>query len=424
MGEKDITEKILEDHNDVFADIINGLIFAGEQRILPESLENTAVHSQYKADDEKVHELERDVAKYWKDQDVQLAICGIENQSSVEKYMPFRIIGYDGTAYRSQLQDKRKEILPVMTIVLYFGTEHCWYGKRNIKGLMKIPEGLDDYINDYKMQVFEVAWLTEEQISRFRSDFKIVANFFVQKRKNKDYIPDDPTEIKHIDETVAIVPMKLNNRRLPQKNTKSFTNGKPLCHYILSTLLTVESVDEVYVYCSNPDIQEFIPERVKYLQRSTSLDQDTTKMNEVLHCFANEVPADIYVMTHTTAPFIKKESIEKGLKAVKSGEYDSSFAAKKLQDFLWKDGKPFNYELNNIPRTQDLPALYEETSGFYIYRNHVMTDLNRRIGDKPFIVEVGEIESVDIDEAEDFMIADAIYNYRFSKSKINFMEKV
>ena len=63
--------------------------------------------------------------------------------------------------------------------------------------------------------------------------------------------------------TVAIVPMKLNNRRLPQKNTKIFTNGKPLCHYILSTLLTVEGVDEVYVYCSNPDIQEFIPEGVK-----------------------------------------------------------------------------------------------------------------------------------------------------------------
>ena len=140
MGEKDITEKILEDHNDVFADIINGLIFAGEQRILPESLENTAVHSQYKADDEKVHELERDVAKYWKDQDVQLAICGIENQSSVEKYMPFRIIGYDGTAYRSQLQDKRKEILPVMTIVLYFGTEHRWYGKRNINDLVSDGE--------------------------------------------------------------------------------------------------------------------------------------------------------------------------------------------------------------------------------------------------------------------------------------------
>lgn len=84
---------------------------------------------------------------------------------------------------------------------------------------------------------------------------------------------------------VAIVPMKLNNRRLPQKNTKCFTNGKPLCYYILSTLLRVKKIDEVYVYCSNPDIQEFIPEGVKYLPRPTSLDQDTTSMTEVLTCF-------------------------------------------------------------------------------------------------------------------------------------------
>lgn len=53
MGQKDITEKLLEDYNDVFADIINGLIFKGEQRILPESLENAKVHSQYKAEDGK-----------------------------------------------------------------------------------------------------------------------------------------------------------------------------------------------------------------------------------------------------------------------------------------------------------------------------------------------------------------------------------
>ena len=110
MGGKDITEKVLEDHNDVFADIINGLLFAGEQRVLPGALENTVIHSQYKAEDEKVHELERDVAKYWKEREVQLAICGIENQSTIEKNMPFRIIGYDGAAYRSQLQQNRTKI--------------------------------------------------------------------------------------------------------------------------------------------------------------------------------------------------------------------------------------------------------------------------------------------------------------------------
>ena len=226
MGEKDITEKILEDYNDVFADIINGLVFKGEQRILPESLKNAQVHSQYKAEDGKVHELERDVIKYWKEKEVELAICGIENQSNVKKYMPFRIIGYDGAAYRSQLLDDRKEILPVMTIVLYFGTDHHWRGKKNIKGLMKIPEGLDEYINDYEMKVFEIAWLTEEEISRFHSDFKVVANFFVQKRKHKNYIPDDPTEIKHVDEVLKLLQVMTRDERYQTIEKMGMEKGK------------------------------------------------------------------------------------------------------------------------------------------------------------------------------------------------------
>ncbi|MBQ9610338.1 MAG: acylneuraminate cytidylyltransferase family protein [Lachnospiraceae bacterium] len=212
---------------------------------------------------------------------------------------------------------------------------------------------------------------------------------------------------------VAVVPMKLNNTRLPQKNTKSFTNGKALCYYILSTLLSVRDIDEIYVYCSNPEIKKYIPAGITFCQRSAELDKDSTSMTEVLTSFADEVSADIYVMTHTTAPFITKESIEKGIKAVVSGEYDSSFAAKKLQDFLWKDGKPFNYNLSNIPRTQDLEIIYQETSGFYIYKKDIIKNLNRRIGEKPCVIEIGEIEAIDIDEAEDFMIADAIFNHIF-----------
>ena len=151
------------------------------------------------------------------------------------------------------------------------------------------------------------------------------------------------------------------------------------------------------------------------MKRSPSLDTDSTLMNEVLKAFAEDVFADIYVMTHTTAPFVSAESIEKGLDAVLSGMNDSAFAAKKLQDFLWKNGTPFNYSLENIPRTQDLDPLYEETSGFYIYERYVITEMGRRIGQNPFIVEVNEIEAVDIDEKEDFEIADAIYNHIYRK---------
>ena len=213
MGQKDITEKVLEDYNDVFADIINGLLFDGVQEIKPEALENTTVHAQYKAEDGKVHELERDIAKYWKEEKVELAICGIENQSKVEKHMPFRIIGYDGAAYRNQLQQERRKMLPVVTIVLYFGTDRHWSSRKKIKELMEIPRCLDMYVNDYQMHVFEVAWLTEEQISRFHSDFKVVANFFVQKRKNEDYIPDDPTEIRHVDEVLKLLKVMTGDRR-------------------------------------------------------------------------------------------------------------------------------------------------------------------------------------------------------------------
>lgn len=211
---------------------------------------------------------------------------------------------------------------------------------------------------------------------------------------------------------VAVVPIKLNNSRLPQKNIMSFTNGKPLCSYILNTLKEIKEIDEIYVYCSNLKIIKYLPDNIKFLKRSKNLDLDTTSMTDILVSFANEIHSDIYVMTHTTSPFVKPESIIKGLLAVKSGKFDSSFATKKVQDFLWRNGKTFNYELDKIPRTQDLEVLYKETSGFYIYNKSIIENMRRRIGEKPFLVEVDEFESIDIDEEEDFKLADAIFNYR------------
>lgn len=218
---------------------------------------------------------------------------------------------------------------------------------------------------------------------------------------------------------VAVVPMKLNNERLPNKNTKPFDNGNPLCWYILNTLLKVKEIQDIYVYCSNEDIKKYIPKQIKYLKRDPSLDSSTTKMNEILTCFAKEIDADIYVMTHATSPFVSTESIETGLEKVKNDKYDSALAVQVVQEFLWKDGKPLNYELENIPRTQDLEKIYSETSGFYIYKKEIITKLNRRIGINPFLVEVSKIEATDIDELEDFQIANAIYNMKKSLGNTN-----
>ena len=216
---------------------------------------------------------------------------------------------------------------------------------------------------------------------------------------------------------VAVVPMKLNNQRLPQKNTKPLTNGQPLCSYILETLKKVSYLDEIYVYCSDSAIKQFLPCGIKYLERSTALDQNTTKINEVLSAFAADVFADVYVLAHTTAPFIGSESINKGVQAIIEGDYDSAFSVRRIQEFLWSEGKPYNYCLEVIPRTQDLPMLYAETSGFYAYKREIITEFNRRIGNKPFMVEVGSIEGIDIDNEEDFIFADAIYNHYLKGEK-------
>lgn len=197
MAEKDMTEKLLEDYNDVFADIINVLLFNGKQRVKPESLEKSNLKSQYKADDGKLHEQERDVMKYWREGGIRLAVYGLENQTVIDEQMPVRIFGYEGANYRSQYGDK--QIIPVVTVVLHFGTERRWNKPVNLKELMSIPDELEPFVNDCHMNVIDVAWLTDEQLEQFKSDFGIVANFFVNKRKNPKYVPDDKREFKHVD---------------------------------------------------------------------------------------------------------------------------------------------------------------------------------------------------------------------------------
>ncbi len=216
MGQKDMAEKLLFDYNDVFADIINGFIFEGEQRIKPEQLRESKIRSQYKANTDKIHEQERDILKEWLSSRVCIAICGIENQTEPDKYMPLRILNYDGVSYRSQLLEKRKTISPVVTIVLYLGTEKRWGSVKKLKDILNIPKGMDKYVNDYKVNIFEVAWMDEKDLSRFKSDFRIFANILIKKRKNKNYVPDDQTELKHFDEVLKLLKVVTDDKNIEQ----------------------------------------------------------------------------------------------------------------------------------------------------------------------------------------------------------------
>jgi CMP-N-acetylneuraminic acid synthetase len=208
----------------------------------------------------------------------------------------------------------------------------------------------------------------------------------------------------------AFIPIKLNSERLPGKNIKEFDNGKPLITYILDTVSKVKRIDESYVFCSSEDIGAYIPENIKFIKRDSCLDNSSTSITEVIDSFTRTVAADIYVLLHATAPFITSQSIEKALDAVLNQGYDSAVSVIRHQEILWQGGKPVNYDTKNIPRTQDMEPFYTETTGLYVFK-HELTEQKRRVGDKPYLLEVSEIEAVDINEPMDFEVVNAIYNH-------------
>lgn len=208
---------------------------------------------------------------------------------------------------------------------------------------------------------------------------------------------------------VAVMPIKLKNERCPGKNTK-LLGSKPLLQHELDSLKGTGLLDSINVYCSDEAIVPFLPSGVNFIQRPVFLDLPTSNFTQIFDHFMSAVDADIYVYAHATAPFITVATMKQCIEAVKSGEYDSAFCAIKLQDYLWQDGEPLNFDASNLPRTQDLNPIYQETSGVYVFTKEVYEKYRRRIGKKPFIKEVSFKESVDIDNPEDFDLAEALVN--------------
>lgn len=202
---------------------------------------------------------------------------------------------------------------------------------------------------------------------------------------------------------VAFCPIKLNNRRLPGKNIREL-GGKPLMNHSIETVLNADIFDEIYIYCSDDSICSYLPPNVKFLKRSALLDSDETTGKDIYQAFAKEIKADYYFLFHVTSPYLTKDSIIKAIDALSSG-YDSSFSAVKAQTFAWYNKKPLNFELHNPIQTQRLVPIYLETSSFFLAP---AKDLLKgvRYGKKPFIVEVEERESIDIDNIEDWQKAE------------------
>lgn len=217
----------------------------------------------------------------------------------------------------------------------------------------------------------------------------------------------------HKPRIVALLPMKAHSARVSGKNFRDF-GGKPLFRWILDTLLSIDEINEVII---NTDARDILAShglvdanRVRIRDRKPEICGDFVSMNLVLADDVDNVNADIYLMTHTTNPLMKAETVRGALDAFRAaqaeGVADSLFTVDKIQTRFYRaDCSPVNHDPNNLIRTQDLEPWFEENSNLYIFTRESFAKTNARIGKLPMMYESAKFESIDIDTPEDWDFA-------------------
>ena len=218
---------------------------------------------------------------------------------------------------------------------------------------------------------------------------------------------------------VVLLPMKATSERVPNKNMKDF-NGAPLYYAVMKSLLASKYVDKVVINTDSKviaeDAKENFGDRVVIIDRPVEIQGGDVSMNIIIDYDLNQLDGEYFLQTHSTNPLLKPETIDKAIETYFENldEYDSVFGVTKVQTrFYDKDAKPINHNPEELLRTQDLEPLYEENSNFYIFSKDSFNNADKkRIGLKPKIFEVNKLEAVDIDEPEDFLLAELLYKNR------------
>ena len=217
-----------------------------------------------------------------------------------------------------------------------------------------------------------------------------------------------------IKKIVSLLPMKGNSERVPNKNLKIF-NSKPLYHSIVNTLLESKYVTDIIVNTDSEKIKKNIKDsfpQIKIIDRPKEIQGDFISMNKIIANDISKIDSDFFLQTHSTNPLLKASTIDNAIeeffKNLKT--YDSMFSVNSFQSrFFYKNNKPINHNPLELIRTQDLDPIYEENSNFYIFSRESFIKSNQnRIGLKPYLFPTDKIESIDIDDLNDFKIAESL----------------
>ena len=213
---------------------------------------------------------------------------------------------------------------------------------------------------------------------------------------------------------IALMPMKGESERVPNKNMRDF-NGQPLCSVMLDKLVASELIDQVIINTDSNLIKNFIESRydkVEIVERPLELRGHDVSMNKIIDYDISQYPADLYLQTHSTNPLLGEETITAAIETFikNKSNKDSLFSVTRFQTrFYTENGEALNHDPEVLIKTQDLPVLYEENSCIYIFTKEAFEKNKRRIGNHPMLFEINQLEAVDIDVEEEFILAQKLH---------------
>ena len=189
--------------------------------------------------------------------------------------------------------------------------------------------------------------------------------------------------------------------------------GRYLINYSIEVLDMVNEIDDVVIYTSSTDIEKYIDTDSAYeiLKRPSWLDEINISIEEIIKQFLEDSDADVVVLLHPNSPFLRAETISDCVQKVVSGEYDSAFTGYEFHKLAWFKGVPLNYTQDKkVPYMNQVESVVFEQSSLYVFTRSMFDELERRVGDKPFVKFINHFEGHDVNTKEDLDVAELIVN--------------
>jgi N-acylneuraminate cytidylyltransferase len=214
----------------------------------------------------------------------------------------------------------------------------------------------------------------------------------------------------------ALIFMKHHSERVPGKNMRPLC-GRPLFHWIMDSLTKSKYIEEIIINTDSEEIAKSAKDnfdatihmRPEYLLRITG-----NEANQIMAYDLTQTNGEYFLQTHSTNPLLTTKTIDNAIEEFfKMEKNDSLFTVTPLQKRLFRaDGSPINHDPHNMIKTQLLPVIYEENSCIYMFSRAVFSKHNDRIGRNPKLLSIDRMETIDIDEEEDFLLAEFLMKER------------